>query len=435
MKKILFLFTAFLAAFLVCAPLMAGEADEEEPEEKLTLETLRDRLEIAEDQIEAIQPKLFDIHGFISQGGMLSSHNNYFGSSSTGNFQYHELGLSIATKLSKTLRFGVQFFSRDLGELGNNRVLLDWAFGDWRYKDYLGFRLGRIKMPVGIYNETRDVDSVRTFALLPQSVYSETFREVFVAFEGACAYGNVPVKGLGDFDYQVFGGGGNVTPDSGVARQIEESGLMNIKSIRTSGLSGAALKWNTPMDGLQLHGFVAQLKNFDVEAETTNFFAFMGIPYGTPADSDYSKTQFWTFGFKHTMDDLVISAEHLNFEIDGTFEIPGLFTRDVSTFSEGYYGSVSYRFSKLLEMGSYYAVFYNDVHDKDGEEAVAKGEDDFSAWQKDFCVCTRIDLTEKWIFKVELHWIDGTAHLLNQDNPGDYEQYWNLLVVKTSFTF
>ena len=61
--------------------------------------------------------------------------------------------------------------------------------------DQLGFRAGRIKLPYGLYNQSRDVDMARTSVLLPQSVYSEVDRELLIAYEGVGLYGNVTILG------------------------------------------------------------------------------------------------------------------------------------------------------------------------------------------------------------------------------------------------
>jgi len=34
------------------------------------------------------------------------------------------------------LRVGIQLFSRDIGDTDNNRIDLDWAFADYRWRDY-----------------------------------------------------------------------------------------------------------------------------------------------------------------------------------------------------------------------------------------------------------------------------------------------------------
>ncbi|RLC03008.1 MAG: hypothetical protein DRI57_29555, partial [Deltaproteobacteria bacterium] len=121
-------------------------------------------------------PKI-DIHGFVSQGFLKTDQNNYLGDTEDGTFQFNEMGINFSTKLPKRLRIGLQFFSRDLGQEGNNDIVLDWAYADYRWKEWLGFRIGKIKVVYGLYNETRDMDMLRASVMLPQSVYTELWRD------------------------------------------------------------------------------------------------------------------------------------------------------------------------------------------------------------------------------------------------------------------
>ena len=37
----------------------------------------------------------------------------------------------------------------------------DWFDLDYRWKDWLGLRAGRVKLPYGLYNDTSDIDAAR----------------------------------------------------------------------------------------------------------------------------------------------------------------------------------------------------------------------------------------------------------------------------------
>jgi hypothetical protein len=50
-------------------------------------------------------------------------------------------------------------------------------------------------------------------------------------------------------------------------------------------------------------------------------------------------------------------------------------------------------------------------------------------------VSTRFDITDFWLLKVEVHFIDGVALAYPIDNPDGYEKTWNLFAVKTTFNF
>ena len=98
--------------------------------------------------VTAIDFNGIDIHGYVSQGYLKSDKNNYLVNSKDGSFEFTELGINFSKEFEK-LRVGLQLLSRDMGEFGNNEIKLDWAMGDYHLRDYLGFRVGKVKIPLG----------------------------------------------------------------------------------------------------------------------------------------------------------------------------------------------------------------------------------------------------------------------------------------------
>jgi len=71
-----------------------------------------------------------DVHGFLSQGFLQSDRNNFYAKTKAGTFQFNEFGINFATELTDRLRTGLQLLSRDLGNIGNNKVDIDWAYAE-----------------------------------------------------------------------------------------------------------------------------------------------------------------------------------------------------------------------------------------------------------------------------------------------------------------
>jgi hypothetical protein len=88
---------------------------------------------------EAFEAGMVDIHGFLSQGYLHSDNNNFYADTEEGTFQFNEFSMNFSSDLTDKLRIGLQLLSRDLGKIGNNTVELDWAYGTYRWKDWLGF--------------------------------------------------------------------------------------------------------------------------------------------------------------------------------------------------------------------------------------------------------------------------------------------------------
>ncbi len=173
------------------------------------------------------------IHGFVSPGCVKSTDNDFLRlPTKNGTFAFSDVGVNFSMEPVEKLRVGIQLLARDFGEEGNFDVVLDWAVGDYRWKDWLGIRAGKVKNPVGFYNRERDLDMVRTSIFLPQSIYTETMRDFMNTYLGGELYGVLPVASWGDFEYELFGGtidadnASILRVDNGVAvRPIEHAGL------------------------------------------------------------------------------------------------------------------------------------------------------------------------------------------------------------------
>src|SRR5688572_2702508 len=87
------------------------------------------------------------LHGFVSQGFLLTSANNYLADSERGSFEFAEAGLNVTMPMTDRLRAGMQLFARDLGPIGDYQATLDWFYLDYRWRDWLGLRAGRLKLP------------------------------------------------------------------------------------------------------------------------------------------------------------------------------------------------------------------------------------------------------------------------------------------------
>ena len=157
-----------------------------------------------------------EIHGFISQGYLKTDRNNYMADTEDGTFQFNEMGINFQTRVSEKLKIGTQFIARDLGTIGNDEIKIDWAFADYRYSNIIGVRAGSLKIPIGFYNEARDVDSVRTNIILPPSIYAEEWRDVFVGLKGVGIYGRLP----GRVSYVLQNGTLDLPLDSGYMRIV-----------------------------------------------------------------------------------------------------------------------------------------------------------------------------------------------------------------------
>jgi len=293
-----------------------------------------------------------------------------------------------------------------------------------------------LKVPNGLYNESRDVDMLRTNILLPSAVYNEGFREIYMGLSGAGLYGSVPLGDLGDLDYQAMLGTQNIDgEDSGIAKDIENdvrygAPTLDITDFDVNTMYVGSLQWRSPW-GLRLGGTLNYL-SFDADGS---------IAPGVTGLLEATNIRNYTASIEYTWEDLILAAEYWNLEFDRKFYItPGPpFPVDTGTTEkEGWYVSASYRVNDWFEVGSYYSVFYPDATDHDGDDLPVPPANDDEAWSKDIALSTRFDINEYWIFKMEGHRIDGKANVYLSENIGNYynddDKFW-VFVAKITFGF
>ncbi len=98
------------------------------------------------------------VHSFASQGFMYSNENNYLSApTSNGTLALTDFGANISAQVTDKFRIGAQIYDYNLGDLGNWYPQLDWATGDYRFKDWLGVRAGKVKTVLGLFNDVQDM--------------------------------------------------------------------------------------------------------------------------------------------------------------------------------------------------------------------------------------------------------------------------------------
>jgi len=342
------------------------------------------------------------IHGFASTGYMRSDHNNFLLASEDGSFEFNEVGINLGTAITENIRVGIQLYSFDLGDIGNNDVSLDWAFLDYEWKEWLGLRVGKIKIPYGLYNETQDYDMLRTCILLPQSVYHKYLREVLISTQGMALYGKLPLSRAGKLKYNLFFGTSEISNDGGLAKQLS-LGDGPFKSGTLQYIGGSRLTWLTPIKGLKGG---ANYVFFSMDYLAT---MYVDIPLSpslslkTPIEVVFTLDNPYiaAFSLEYDFGKLNISAEYFYMDFSGwiipdlsQWGLPPLPGEKRSIRSSSYYTLISYRLTNWLELGSYYSIYYQEQnHDSD----------ELTQRMKDLALSARFDINQSWLVKGEIH--------------------------------
>jgi hypothetical protein len=352
------------------------------------------------------------IHGFASQGFILSSGNNFLARSKSGSFEFSEIGINFTSQPTDKLRVGVQLFAQKLGPSGDYNAKMDWFYLDYRWTDWLGFRAGRTKLPFGLYNEVNDVDQARVPILLPQSVYPAQNRNNLLAQTGVELYGRFDVGAAGILDYRLYGGTivfSLPAPTPGSPIQVVD--------VRTPYLAGGRLMWETPLEGLRVGGSLQALRlDLQLLAGQAPF------DYRIPATLAVGSVEY-------AIHDLLFAAEYSRWFVSAESSRPDIYPSTSLTVSERGYGMVSYRFASWFQPGAYYSAYFPDVDHRAGR----------ANRQHDVAATLRFDLNEHWLLKLEGHYMSGTASLsttLNDNVPlANLERNWAVFLAKTTAYF
>ena len=468
-----------LVGLLVTTPARAQDATEElAPEEVLPEEP-------------ADTPPL-DVHGFVSQGAFISTSNDDLGHSERGTVEFTEAAINLSREVADRLRVTLQLFTRDLGPIGDYRIVLDLGFLDYRWRQWLGVRAGRVKMPFGLYNDVNDVPSGRTAILLPQSIYpitsrdfllgltgvtregrrleerrvrrvgsqrageearsrggsdvedldlmehvSEwpqsidpiTSRDVLLGLTGAAVYGSPQLGCAGWLDYQLFGG----------TIFIDDQDNPQVLELDVRRLAGAQAFWRPPLEGLRVGGTWLNGRidfDFQLDQATTDALIASGaVPagYDGRAELRLNDANLLVGSVEYTFGRVGLAAEYSR-TYTHTETTPDGLVPDEDTATEGFYGMVGARLDDSWSLGSYYSVKFQDIDDRTGDGAAYPiGH---QAYQADLAATARYDVNEFWMFKGEAHFIQGTADLSAAENPpGKLEKNWGLFLVQTVLTF
>ncbi|KPA15317.1 conserved hypothetical protein, secreted [Candidatus Magnetomorum sp. HK-1] len=415
------------------------------------------------------------LHGFISQGFVWSkTHNFLFDELNHGSFEFNELGVTVSKHISDSLHLGIQFFSRDQGDVGNNNLMIDWAYADYHPEDFLGMRLGKLKMPMGLYNDTRDIDLLRTCIFLPQSTYLEYYRDVLSGLHGIGFYGTKSFDSGGGIEYQIQTGTLKIGNQGGVNTLLENEAnvethpLMKINSFSVNQCLNGLFAIN-PYPGIRMgSSFIKTATkisadlNFDFlkiyanEKDYAELFykglidpetalkdrvekGTLAMLAGAPLNAEVNNVLAHTHSLELSVDQLLIMLEYYHYTYDIYIALPnGVSLFDDNFFTEGYYANIVYRFNEKFETGIYYSCLYDNARDKNGDRFEKMGEQRHQAWLKDIALSFRFDVNENWTIKLENHWMDGTAFLMYANNPEKRHglgRYWQMFAAKMTFHF
>ncbi|NOY62844.1 MAG: hypothetical protein GXP10_06810 [Gammaproteobacteria bacterium] len=367
------------------------------------------------------------LHGFISQSYTRTSNNRFFGESeNNGSFDFREMGINISARPSPDLQLAAQLTSRKAGKSDDGDVQLDYGLMDYSFAANetarYGMRLGRLKVPLGLYNETRGAPMTRAGILLAQSIYFERSRNVALSADAGELYG----------EYR------------GTFGQLSAQAAVGRPNVVDPDIETALFKRNQPG---RLEDDIAYSGRIMYENSASTLRAALShlrlyIPYNAaPGDplgngeirfipwvlSMQYDSEFWTL----TSEYAIRRFEYSQFAAFNDFDING----------ESYYIQAQYHIAPRWRALLRYDVLYNDAKDRDGHAFAAnpanRGVPAYSQFAKDWAIGLRWDAHRHLMLRAEYHDINGTGWLPNNDNliPAATQKHWNLFLLSATLYF
>jgi len=351
------------------------------------------------------------VHGFVSQGFLFSSRNNYLSmKSSDGSPQWTDGAVNISDSLADNLRVGIQLHMYQLGEFGGSNVQVDWASGDYRVKDHFGIRAGKVKTVWGLFNDSQDVDAIFLWILLPQGSYSIDHKSFYLGHVGGDVYGDISLgKRAGELHYDGYAGQATVDLNDGYIKQFAESGLVFTNSLGGK-TYGGDLQWETPLKGLTI-GSSGNMQAVDGTAPAGGIHSPAHLAPSMYARFSRGKVYF--------------AAEYDRIPIHATVTI-GSAVFPFVVDGRSWFVMGSYRLRKNIQIGSYYSHYVNKALDTTQP----------ANYSKDWVVSGRYDFNPYVYAKIEGHFLHGTGlGYYGSTNPNGLAPNSNMLAAKIGFSF
>lgn len=368
-------------------------------------------------------PQSVQIHGFLSQGFVHTSDNNFFGKSDDSiSTNYRELGINGSWRVIPQLQLFMQVVYRDAGSTDDQDVRIDYGIADYSFysteSSLLGLKGGRVPIPLGIY-EARDVLSNRSSILLPQSIYFDRNRNAALSADGGYFYGEHRTE-FGDFFFNI----GGVVPrtDDPDIKFALTGNLPGKFTGKASWVGRIAYEWQggrvrTSITYADVHSKYKS-KNPVFQPGTVQFnplifsVQYNGEDWSLTGEYELARRRFNDFGI-----------------------LP-----DSDTTGVGYYVQGTYQFTSWAEGLVRYDNLISDNNDKDGTKFSASTGGRLPAhsrFARDWTIGLRFTLIPNLLFSAEYHHVNGTAWLASIENkdPAKKRKRWNMFLWMISYNF
>jgi hypothetical protein len=372
----------------------------------------------------------YQVHGYAAQGFVYTDDNNFFGKSSDGSFHYYEAGLNASVQVNPKLLFAAQGAIRDAGISDDGALRLDYAVADYRFLEEVdttvGVRAGKVKNPLGFYNDTRDVVFTRPSILLPVG-YSDNQNQRSLVFTapGAQVYGTrlwgrheLSFTATQGFDHNV--------------RRSDERLLLNLQA------GGQPLPFDLHIEDSWNAQVMDSIDGGRWQFAVSRFFGRFDLRTApTVQIAGKFDVTITLFSARFNAEKFSITAEYGLAPNKNRVTLGGIEALRTSVTADGGYLQGEYRINPQWGAFARVEANYLDRSDRSGREYVAAnpGTDRASRSYRSIVAGASWRYGEHWGIWGEYHWIDGTVLLQKLQNPQPLVDHWSLIMLMVGFKF
>jgi hypothetical protein len=304
---------------------------------------------------------------------------------------------------------------------------VDFALADFTVRstesDSMGFLVGRIKNPLGLFNETRDVAFTRPGFSVPQVIYFDKVRDVILSSDGA----GIRIEQFGDkanINFYLAAG----QPQTNENIEYAYLGTNFAGDFDPDGLSFIGrLLIETP-DSKVRASLSAASVSLDFNGKQTD-----------PIGDGNLQFLYWIGSLQYVVEDWTFTAEYMREPIDWQgFE--GSIFDGMSAEPEGYFLQAAWRIRPDIELMFRYEEGFADRADRSGntmQEATGGLVASHSRYSKIYTTGVRWDFSPDMMFRAEYQRHNGTFVLSSRENPNpmDLDPDWDMFSLSISYRF
>ena len=358
------------------------------------------------------------LHAFFSQGFMKSNNNNVFGESKDGTFDLREFGFNFSGNINPSVMLAAQFMGYSLGDQGDDQLNLHYGLIDINLNEAVGFRIGRVRVAAGLYNETRDIDMLRNSVFLPQSIYPEILRDYFASADALAIYGGFDLDDLGYLSYQAHIGKLTNSKDrySDLPFLIRGSSGIIVDDLKDGRSSGGHIKWDTPINGLRCAWSWRRVDN-TISFKPTTFSTPGGDIVVTPPTitADDYVNEIWSIEYE-------INSLTLKSELSHQ-------TEDGKPDTTGWYVGADYDLNEKFAFGGNYSRWSIERGSSYGDIDMLYG------FSNSVSFFGKYNINDNWLIKAQLDFMRGIGRNQGMVATRNDEVDNILFSIKTTLSF